>query len=369
MDSTEITEAFRTRERTERPRSVPSAGAPRHQLVEMTLVRLREYLREPEAMFWSFLFPILMTCALGVAFSSSSATRINVGVVDAPGDEAIVTALQHDAQFTIHRVAARDVDRSVREGIAAVVIVPGTPITYRYDEARSESQAARLAVNEALQRAAGRVDAFTAVQVPVSAIGSRYIDWVIPGLLGMGIMSTGMWSVGFSIATARNRKLLKRFAATPMVRAYFLASFVGSRFVFLVVETVVLMVFAWLAFGVTVQGSLMTFTVVCVVGALTFGGMALLVASRARSVEALSGLMNFVMLPMWLLSGIFFASTNFPDVMQPFIQSLPLTALIDALRDVTNNGESLAGVAPDLGILAAWGVISFVVALKLFRWR
>ena len=342
---------------------------PRHQLIEMTLVRLREYLREPEALFWSFLFPILMTCALGVAFSSSSAARIIVGIVETADNNAVTTALQHDARFTIRRVATNDVDREVRDGTVAVVVIPGSPPTYRYDEARSESQAARLAVDAALQRAAGRVDAFTAVEHPVSAVGSRYIDWVIPGLLGMGIMSTGMWSVGFSIATARNRKLLKRFAATPMVRGYFLASFVGSRFVFLALEAVVLMGFAWLAFGVTVQGSLLTFSIVCIVGALTFGGMALLVASRAKSVEALSGLMNFVMLPMWLLSGIFFASSNFPDPIQPFIQALPLTALIDALRGVTNNGATLTGVVTDLGILAAWGVTSFVAALKLFLWR
>jgi ABC-type multidrug transport system permease subunit len=335
----------------------------------MTLVRLREYLREPEALFWSFLFPILMTCALGVAFSSSSESRIVAGVVDGPGSSDVVSALQHDARFTIRNLASADVERSIRDGTVAVVIVPGTPVTYRYDEARSESQAARLAVDVALQRAAGRVDAFTATERPVTAVGSRYVDWVIPGLLGMGIMSTGMWSVGFSIATARNRKLLKRFAATPMVRGYFLASFVGSRFVFLVLETIVLMVFARLAFNVTVQGSLATFAVVCIVGALTFGGMALLVASRARSVEALSGLMNFVMLPMWLLSGIFFASSNFPDPMQPFIQVLPLTALIDALRDVTNNGATLAAVAADLGILGTWGVASFVAALRLFRWQ
>lgn len=346
-----------------------ASSAPRHQLVEMTLVRLREYLREPEALFWSFLFPILMTCALGVAFSSSGSARIIAGVVETPGSADVVSALQHDARFTIRPITEGEIERAIRDGTVAVVIVPGSPITYRYDDARSESQAARLAVDAALQRASGRVDAFTALERPVTAIGSRYIDWVIPGLLGMGIMSTGMWSVGFSIATARNRKLLKRFAATPMVRGYFLASFVGSRFMFLVLETVVLMLFARFAFNVTVQGSLVTFSIVCIVGALTFGGMALLVASRARSVEALSGLMNFVMLPMWLLSGIFFASSNFPDPMQPFIQVLPLTALIDALRDVTNNAATLAAVGSDLGILGGWGAVSFVAALKLFRWQ
>jgi ABC transporter DrrB family efflux protein len=341
---------------------------PRHQLLELTLVRLREFLREPEALFWSFLFPIIMTCALGVAFSSNSSGGFIVGVAQLPGSERITAALQQDARFTIRPVDPLQVDRAVRDGTAAVVVIAGTPVVYRYDEARDESQAARLAVDAALQRAAGRVDAFAPRELPVSAVGSRYIDWVIPGLLGMGIMSTGMWSVAFSIATARSRKLLKRLVATPMVRAYYLASFVLSRFVFLALETAVLMSFAAITFDVDVQGRLTTLAIVCVAGALAFGGMALLVASRARTIEAVSGLLNFVMLPMWLLSGVFFASTNFPDSVQPFIQSLPLTALIDALRAVTNDGASLVAVAPDLGILATWGLTSFAAALKLFRW-
>lgn len=343
--------------------------APRHQLIELTLVRLREFLREPEALFWSFLFPIIMTCALGIAFSSSGDGQIAVGVVEVAGSDDVLAALQRDARFRVTPIPATAVDRVVRDGTAAVVVVAGSPVIYRYDEARAESQAARLAVDAALQRAAGRVDALATVESPVSAVGSRYIDWVIPGLLGMGIMSTGMWSVGFSIATARSRKLLKRFVATPMVRAYYLASFVLSRFVFLAIETLVLVGFAWLAFDVTVQGSFVTLGIICVVGALTFGAMALLVASRAQTIEAMSGLLNFVMLPMWLLSGVFFASTNFPESVQPLIQSLPLTALVDALRDVTNDGDSLADVASDLGILTAWGTTSFVTALKLFRWR
>ena len=220
----------------------------------------------------------------------------------------------------------------MRDGTRRCRRDPGTPPAYHFDAARAESQAARLAVDAALQRAAGRDDAFTPREEPVSSVGSRYVDWVVPGLLGMGIMSTGMWSVGFSIATARSRKLLKRLVATPMVRAYYLASFVASRFVFLALEAVVLMVFAWLAFDVTVHGSVAALAVVCVVGALAFGGMALLVASRARTIEAMSGLLNFVMLPMWICLGVFFASSNFPDAMQPLIQVLPLTALIDALR-------------------------------------
>lgn len=341
----------------------------RHQLVELTLVRLREFLREPEALFWSFVFPILMTCALGIAFSSRAAERYVVGIARLTGDAAVRDVLARDSRFTIRSIEAPAVERAIRDGTAAVVVIPGAPPVYRYDAARAESQVARLAVDAALQRAAGRDDAFVAEEHPVAIVGSRYVDWVIPGLLGMGIMSTGMWSVGFSIVTARSRKLLKRFVATPMVRPYYLASFVLSRFTFLSIETIVLMAFAWLAFNVTIQGSLVTFVIVCIVGALGFGGMALLVASRVRTIEAISGLLNLVMLPMWIVSGVFFASTNFPDVAQPVIQILPLTALIDALRAVTNDGQSLGSVAPDLGLLTAWGGVSFVTALKIFRWQ
>lgn len=342
---------------------------PRHPLVELTLTRLREYLREPEALFWSFLFPIVMTCAMGVAFGSRGDARFVVGVANVEGNTELSSVLDRDARFATSYIAVDGIDRALRDGVVSVVVVAGDPPSYRYDEARAESQAARLAVDAALQRAAGRVDAFAAIEQPVTVVGSRYIDWLVPGLLGLGIMGTGMWSIAFSIATARGRKLLKRFIATPMSRAHYLASFVLSRVVFLALEAIVLVAFAYVAFGVTVHGSLVTLGVVCLCGAITFGGLALLAASRAKTVEAVSGLLNFIMLPGWLLSGVFFAASNFPEPMQPLIQALPLTALVDALRAVTNDGRSLAAVSPDLAILGGWGAASFVLALKLFRWQ
>jgi ABC transporter DrrB family efflux protein len=342
---------------------------PRHQLIELTLARFREFLREPEAVFWSFAFPIIMTCALGVAFRTSADQPVIVGVSQTDGSEPTASALEEAGGFTVRRIAAGDIERAIRDGRAAVVVVPGHPPAYHYDEARAESQAARLAVDAALQRAAGRTDAFVANRQPVDRVGSRYIDWLVPGLLGMGIMSTGLWSVSFSIVTARTRKLLKRFVATPMSRAHYLASFVLSRLFFLFLEAVVLIGFSYLAFNVIVRGSLAALGAVCVVGALAFGGMALLVSSRVRTIEAASGLLNLVMLPMWVLSGVFFASSNFPEAMQPFIQVLPLTALIDALRGVINEGLALSAVSAELAVLAGWGGLSFVAALKLFRWQ
>jgi ABC-type multidrug transport system permease subunit len=341
----------------------------RHPLVELTLARFREFLREPEAVFWVFAFPVIMTIALGIAFRSRGAEPIIAGIVEQAGAEDVARALEQHGGFTIRRLAPGDVERAVREGRAPVVVVPGTPPTYRFDEARAESQVARLAVDAALQRAAGRADAFQPVEQPVRSVGSRYIDWLVPGLLGMNIMSTGLWGVGFAIVQARTKKLLKRLVATPMSKAHYLLSHVLSRLMFLALEVAVIVGFAWLVFDVRVHGTLGALVVLAVLGALAFGGLGLLLASRARTIEAVSGLMNLVMLPMWVLSGVFFASTNFPDAMQPVIRLLPLTALNDALRAVVNEGLGLAAVAAEIAVLSTWGLVSFVLSLRLFRWQ
>ena len=338
-------------------------------LVELTLARFREFLREPEAVFWVFAFPVIMTCALGIAFRSRGEEPVIVGVVEQAGADELGAALERAGGFTVRRIAPDEVDRAVRDGRAPVVVVPGPTPEYRFDRARAESQVARLAVDAALQRAAGRADAFAPLERPVETVGSRYIDWLVPGLLGMNIMGTGLWGVGFSIVQARTKKLLKRLVATPMSKAHYLMSHVFSRLMFLSLEVVVIVGFAWLFFGVAVHGSLAALAALSLLGALAFGGLGLLLASRARTIEAVSGLMNLVMLPMWVLSGVFFASTNFPDAMQPFIHALPLTALNDALRAVVNEGLSLTALGKEIAVLLSWGLVSFVLSLKLFRWQ
>ena len=338
-------------------------------LRELTLSRIREFLREPEAVFWVFGFPVIMTLALGIAFRSRTDDPVRVAVEAGEGAAALRASLQSAGGFIVSDVPDAGVERALRDGLVQVVVAPGVPPTYRFDPARAESQVARLAVDRALQRAAGRADAFTPREDAVRAAGSRYIDWLVPGLLGMNIMSTGLWSTSFAIVTARTRKLLKRFAATPMPRSAYLLAILLARLVFLAAEGTVLIAFAYFAFGVDVHGGLAALAVVSLVGALTFGGIALLVASRAKTVEGVSGLLNLVMLPMWVFSGVFFASSNFPDVMQPFVQALPLTALNDALRGVMNDGQGLAALWRDLALLGVWGGLSFVAALKLFRWN
>jgi ABC-2 type transport system permease protein len=340
-----------------------------HPLVQLTYTRWREFWREPEAVFWVFAFPIVMTCALGLAFRSRGEEPVIAGVVEQAGAGEVAAALEQAGGFTVRRIPADEVERAVRDGRAPVVIVPGTPPTYRFDEARAESRLARLAVDRALQRAAGRVDAFAPVDTPVESVGSRYIDWLVPGLLGMNIMGTSLGGVGFGIVQARMKKLLKRLVATPMSKAHYLTSHVLSRLTFLALELILILGFARVIFDVKLHGSISALVGTGLVGAMSFGGMGLLLASRARTIEAVSGLMNLIMLPMWVLSGVFFASTNFPDAMQPFIRVLPLTALIDALRAIVNEGRPLSALGYELAIMLGWGSASFAVALRLFRWQ
>jgi ABC-2 type transport system permease protein len=348
---------------------MPDRGGAHAPIIELTLARVREFLREPEAVFWVFVFPILMACALGVAFRSRGDQALVVGVLNAPGHEAVERALRHAGGFDPRLVEPSNVESVLQRADVQLVIEPGPPPVYRFDPTREESRAARRAVDEALQRAQGRKDVFSAKDVRVETVGSRYIDWLVPGLLGMNIMSTGLWGLGFSIVSARTRKLLKRLVASPMRRRDYLLAQVFGRLVFLLLEVAALLGFSTLVFGVPIRGSLALVVASCVVGALAFGGIGLLVASRAKTVEAVSGLLNLVMLPMWLLSGVFFASSNFPDAMQPVIRVLPLTALNESLRGVMLEGSGPAAIFPQLVRLTVWGLLSFAVALRIFRWR
>jgi len=240
---------------------------------------------------------------------------------------------------------------------------------YRYDSTRTESRLARLEVDDALERARGRKDLIVVRDDRAVAPGSRYIDFLIPGLLGMNLLGSGIWGVGFSVVQARQRKLLKRYLATPMRRSHYLLSFILSRLVFLIVEVVALVGFGWLLFGVAVRGSFASLAGLTVLGSFAFAGLGLLVASRAKTIEGVSGLMNLVMLPMWILSGTFFSYSRFPNAMIPFVKALPLTALNDALRAVMIDGAAVTALGTPIAIVVAWGAVSFVVALRIFRWR
>ncbi len=337
-------------------------------LVELTLWRIREFLREPEALFWVFAFPIVLAFALGLAFGSRAPRSVKVAVQRFGQFESLFAALESASGLRAVLVDSAEAERELRTGEVALVVVPGEPAVLRFDSTRQESYLARLLVYDALQRAAGRRDVREIKESRVRERGARYIDFLLPGLLGMNIMGTGMWGIGFAIVKTRNQKLLKRLLASPMDKSQYLFSHILARLFFLALEVVTLLLFGYWVFDVPVRGSAWDIALVVTAGAMTFAGLGLLVASRAQTIEGVSGLMNVVMVPMWICSGVFFAYSNFPDAMQPFIKILPLTVLNDALRAVIIEGAGLAAIGWPLGLMGLWGVACFGIALRVFRW-
>ena len=344
---------------------------PRHSypsIVELTLARFREFVRQPEAIFWVFAFPLLLAIALGFAFRESEPARIPVGVVEGETEE-LLAVLERSPALTPRLYTKRAGREALRTGKISLLVERAESLTYRFDPTRPDSRIARLETDDAIQRSEGRLDAVPVEDRESSEPGSRYIDFLIPGLLGMNLMGTGMWGVGFSIATSRMQNLLKRLAATPMRKSEYFLSHMFARLFFLVGEVIVIVAFGWIVFDVAVYGSVLLLGVVSLIGAFTFSGLGLLTASRARTLEGVSGLMNLVMVPMWILSGVFFSSERFPDEMQPLIQVLPLTALNDALRAIMIEAKGLPEITGEIAILIVWCVASFAIALKIFRWQ
>jgi len=335
--------------------------------------RMTEMAREPEVIFWVFGFPILLALGLGIAFRNKPADVTSIAIAAGPGAAQTAELLEHSPQHaSIH---ATVLDQSLalqgfRLGKYDLVIEPDGRggIQYHYDPSRSESVLSRAEVDDALQSASGRRNPLPTSAVASTEPGARYIDFLIPGLLGMNLMNAAMWGIGFGLVDMRQRKLLKRFVGTPMRRSDFLLALTGSRLVLMLIEVALLLGFGVLVFQMRVLGSLLTILLVGTVGALSFGGLGLLTASRAQKIESISGLINLVMMPMWIFSGVFFSYERFPAVTLPFIKALPLTALNDALRATILQGAPLASQLPHLAILIAWGGISFVLALRWFRW-
>lgn len=363
---------------------------PSHPFVQLFLARLREFYREPEAIFWVYGFPMILAIGLGIAFASKKPQPPAIDVVDATGDRTAARELEkrlraEDMEVELH--SAAECGQRYRTGKTALYIEPlAHGFAYHYDPARDESLSARYRVEAIVQRYQADIqsetDSTSQVQTWKSGVhqwtsqddivnepGNRYIDFLIPGIMGMNLMGGGLWGIGFVLVDMRVRKLLKRLLATPMRRSHFLASVLCARMLFILPEMLLLLLLGRLGFGIPVLGSLITLSIVIVVGALAFSGIGLLVACRANKTETVSGLMNLVMLPMWLLSGTFFSSRRFPEITQPFIQALPLTQVNDALRAVMLEGASLASISWRLLILAAYAVVCFVAALRFFRWQ
>lgn len=366
-------------------------------LRELYFARLREFYRQPARIFWVYGFPVVLAIGLGLAFQGEKTPRIHLDMAGGPavspaesgpvgrllatskesagrGDfpTRVIPGREGRPSLEIRLVPVEVGTRRVNTGKTPLLVLPDVSgsVRYRYDRTRPEASTARSAFDDAIQAANGRKDPVATSDDLVTEKGSRYIDFLIPGLIGQSTMGGGLWGVGFLLVNFRIAKLLKRFMATPMPRRNFLLAVLGARLTFLVPDVGVMLALGYFGFGMPIRGSLVAIGLLEVVGALAFAGIGLLIASRAKTTETVSGLMNLVMMPMWIFSGLFFSSERFPASFQPFIRVLPLTQLLDALRAVILEGAGLTDrvVLVALAVLSAWAVGTFLLALRLFRW-
>jgi ABC-type multidrug transport system permease subunit len=360
-------------------------------LAQLILSRVREFLREPAAIFWVYGFPLVLALILGTAFRNRPVEAIKIDVVttDATRTEAEQLAerwREKDPRLKVELHPEEEALDRLRTAKTSLVLTPdpAAPARYRVvtDDNQPGSVLAKAAVDTLTLREANPSAAVPEAVQMAEASGGRYIDFLFPGLIGTNLMGGGLFGVGFLIVDMRVRKLLKRYLATPMKKSDFMLSIMLSRLLFVFTEIGVMLAAAHIPyFGVTVHGNWVVLLLLIVLGGGCFSGIGLLVASRVRTLETASGLMNAFMLPQWLVSGVFFSADTFPAFLQPLIKLLPLTALNNGLRAVINDGGGFeALVLPPGGqwhdvlfsplvVLGAWGGIGFVGAIKLFKWR
>jgi ABC-2 type transport system permease protein len=342
-------------------------------LSQLVICRLREFYREPEAIFWVYCFPLLLAVILGLAFSGGAPEPPIVDVEGIPGKAALterVAAPLRDAGLSGEVFGQEECALRLRIGKSALTVVPTVSgPKYIYDPTRSDSVLARHWTDSVLARAQAGKSLKEPTNAFVTEPGSRYIDFLLPGLVGMNLMGGGLFGIGFVLVDLRVRKLFKRQLATPMRRTDFLAALLLSRLVFLIPEMAMLLLVGRFGFGVPMGGDPLTLIAVILAGVAAFDGLGLLIGCRTEKTETISGLINVVMLPSYLVSGTFFSSKRFPDAMQPLIQALPLTQINDALREVMLEGKSIVDVGWRIGILLVWTVVCSAMALKWFKWR
>jgi ABC-type multidrug transport system permease subunit len=209
----------------------------------------------------------------------------------------------------------------------------------------------------------------TEVIAPLAVSGTRYIDFLIPGLIAMGIMMSCMWGMSYGMIEKRSRKLLRRMVATPMLKSHFLMALMTVRISMNFIESVLLFIFAYLAFDITIQGSIPALLLFFVAGNIAFGGIAIFVSSRTANTEIGNGLINVVVMPMMVLSGIFFSYHHFPDWSIFIIQKLPLTLLADGIRSIFIEGAGFSETALPTLILLTIGIFFFTTGLRIFKWH
>lgn len=357
-------------------------------ILQLILIHFKEFVREPGIWLWSIVFPIVMAWVLGVAFTSKDTLNQKIGVVRLSQikDSSWVSFLRpakkteygfersvDDKNFGRINYQLQEVDWneamvSLKRGIFSVLILQQDGrLVYRFDPKNSDAKLNYLQLSKAIEGGEQNSSNKSTIS-PLTQIGTRYIDFLVPGLMALGLMNSFIWGVAYSLIEMRTKKLLRRMVATPMLKSDFLISHYVARLSLNIFESAILLIFAKLYFSTRIEGSLWAFAMVYFSGTVAFTGISILVGSRTDSMRVAHGLMNAITMPAMVLSGIFFSYHNFPDAVLPLIRYQPLTLIADNLRSVFIEGAGVSQVLVPSCILSGIGLVCFAIGMKIYRW-
>jgi len=372
-----------------------------NQLWQLIIALFREIIREPGVLFWGILFPILMSAGLGLAFTKKADVTRKIAVItssEKPGALSeskilndFLTSCEKNPEvkqgewqwkytvsdkklgnsiFLFYSMKWDEAMMLLKRGTVNVLLSGNNDsIEYHFDPMNSDAELTYLKISNRLGKGdIAEIETNSEIR-PLTITGTRYIDFLVPGLITMGVMMSCMWGISYGIIEKRSKKLLRRLVATPMKKSHFLIALITVRIVMNFIESAVLLIFALFAFNMTVQGDITALILLYLAGNIAFAGLAVLISSHTSNTEVGNGLINFVVMPMMVLSGIFFSYQNFPDWSLGVIRNLPLTMLTDGVRSIFNEGAGYPQVALPILILSSIGVIFFTVGLKIFKWH
>jgi ABC-2 type transport system permease protein len=371
-----------------------------NQLWQLTLALLREIIREPGVLFWGILFPILMSLGLGLAFTKKADIVRKVAVsrlneISDKGTSELYRFLEMKCKkqqsgvkedfnwqyelkddklgntlFLFYEMDWNEAMVMLKRGTVNLILKSDYGKTeYHFDPVNSDAELTYLKLRNII--GSGEVLGIknTSEIKPLTITGTRYIDFLVPGLITMGVMMSTMWGISYGLIEKRSKKLLRRLVATPMKKSHFLIALITVRIGMNLIEALILLLFALITFNITIQGSISAFIFMFIAGNIAFAGIAVFVSSHTSNTEVGNGLINAVVMPMMILSGIFFSYHNFPDWSVKVIQVLPLTMLTDGIRSIFNEGAGFNEVVIPVMILSATGIIFFGSGLKMFKWH
>ena len=372
------------------------------QLWQLISALFLEIVREPGVLFWGILFPILMSLGLGLAFTKKADVIRKVAVINineslTSGSENSVVAgfLQKNCEknvsgkpdtwqwkytirdeklgnsvFLFYKMKWDEAVKFLKRGTINVLLLGiNDSVEYHFDPMNPDAQLTYLKLSSIVGKGAVQAVQSNTEIKPLTVTGTRYIDFLVPGLITMGVMMSSMWGISYGIIEKRSKKLLRRLVATPMKKSHFLIALITVRITMNFIESLVLILFALFAFKMTIQGSISALILMFLAGNIAFAGIAVFVSSHTSNTEVGNGLINFVVFPLMILSGIFFSYQNFPEWSLPVIKNLPLTMLTDGIRSIFNEGAGYHDVALPILILLTVGILFFSVGLKIFKWH